>query len=60
VIEKISADYNRQLKNADFQARMSGLGVDAAGSTPAEFQAMFAEEIEKWAKVVKAADIKLD
>jgi tripartite-type tricarboxylate transporter receptor subunit TctC len=60
VVEKISADYNRQLKNADFQARMTGLGVDAAGNTPAEFKAMFAEEIEKWAKVVKAADIKLD
>jgi tripartite-type tricarboxylate transporter receptor subunit TctC len=60
VIDKISADYNRQLKNADFQSRMSGLGVDAAGNTPAEFKAMFAEEIEKWAKVVKAADIKLD
>jgi tripartite-type tricarboxylate transporter receptor subunit TctC len=60
VVEKISADYNRQLKNAEFQARMTGLGVDAAGNTPAEFKAMFAEEIEKWAKVVKAADIKLD
>jgi tripartite-type tricarboxylate transporter receptor subunit TctC len=60
VVEKISADYNRQLKSADFQKRMTGLGVDAAGNTPAEFKAMFAEEVEKWAKVVKAAKIALD
>jgi tripartite-type tricarboxylate transporter receptor subunit TctC len=60
VIEKISADYNRQLKVPEFQERMTGLGVDAAGNTPAEFKAMFAEEVTKWAKVVKAAKVVLD
>jgi len=60
VIEKISTDYNRQLKVAEFQERMTGLGVDAAGNTPAEFKAMFAEEVTKWAKVVKAAHVALD
>ena len=60
VIEKISTDYNRQLKVAEFQERMTGLGVDAAGNTPAEFKAMFAEEVMKWAKVVKAAKVVLD
>jgi tripartite-type tricarboxylate transporter receptor subunit TctC len=60
VIEKISADYNRQLKAPEFQERMRGLGVDAAGSTPAEFKAFFAEEVAKWAKVVKAAKVALD
>jgi len=60
VIEKIAADYNRQLKVAEFQERMTGLGVEAAGNTPAEFKAMFAEEVVKWAKVVKAANVVLD
>jgi len=60
VIEKISADYNRQLKSDDFQKRMSGLGVDAAGSTPVEFKAFFAAEVATWAKVVKAAKVALD
>lgn len=60
VLEKISADINRQLKSPDFQQRLTALGVDAAGSTPAEFRAMFAREVETWAKVVKAAKVALD
>jgi tripartite-type tricarboxylate transporter receptor subunit TctC len=60
VIEKIATDYNRQLRVAEFQERMTGLGVDAAGNTPAEFKAMFAEEVVKWAQVVKAANVVLD
>jgi tripartite-type tricarboxylate transporter receptor subunit TctC len=60
VVEKISADYNRQLKVPEFQERMKGLGVDATGNTPAEFRKIFAEEVEKWAKVVKAAGVARD
>ena len=60
VVEKISADYNRQLKIPEFQERMAALGVEAAGNTPAEFKAMFAREVETWAKVVKAAKVVLD
>ena len=60
VVAKISADVSRQLKSPEMQERLAGLGVDAAGTTPAEFKAMFAVEVEKWAKVVKAAGITLD
>ena len=60
VIGKISADYNRQLKSPEFQQRMTGLGVDATGNTPAEFKAFFADEVARWAKVVKAAKVALD
>jgi tripartite-type tricarboxylate transporter receptor subunit TctC len=60
VVEKISADVNRQLKSPDFQQRMTALGVDATGNTPAEFKAFFADEVAKWAKVVKAAKVALD
>jgi len=60
VVEKIAADVTRQLKSADFQERLTGLGVDAAGGTPAEFAALFRKEVEMWAKVVKAANVSLD
>ncbi len=60
VIAKMAADINKQLKSADFQERLAALGVDAAGGTPAQFKAMFAEEVVKWAKVVKAAKVVLD
>ena len=60
LVERISADINRQLKARDFQERMTALGVDAAGNTPSEFKAMFAEEVTKWGKVVRAANIVLE
>jgi len=60
VLAKMAADINKQLKMADFQDRLTALGVDAAGGTPAQFKALFAEEVVKWAKVVKAAKVVLD
>jgi tripartite-type tricarboxylate transporter receptor subunit TctC len=60
VVAKIAADIDKQLKSADFQNRLTALGVDAAGGTPAQFKSLFAEEVVKWAKVVKAAKVVLD
>jgi len=60
VVAKIAADVTRQLKSPDFRERLTALGVDAAGGTPAEFKALFAREVETWAKVVKAAKVALD
>ena len=42
----------------DVQTRMSALGVDAVTNTPAQFAALIADEIAKWAKVVRAAGIR--
>jgi tripartite-type tricarboxylate transporter receptor subunit TctC len=60
VVARIASDVSRQLKSPEMQQRLAGLGVDAAGTTPAEFKALFTVEVEKWAKVVKAARITLD
>ena len=60
VVAKIAADVTRQLKSPDFQERLTALGVDAAGGTPAEFKALFTREVATWAKVVKAAKVSLD
>ncbi len=60
VVAKMAADVNRQLKLPDFQEKLTALGVEAAGGTPAEFAVLFRTEVEMWAKVVKAAKIALD
>lgn len=60
VVAQIAADVSRQLKSPEMQERFAGLGVDAAGTTPAEFGVLFRTEIEMWAKVVKAANVRLD
>ena len=60
VIEKISAQVARIMRSPDMQERWIAVGVDPAGTTPAEFKARFDEELAKWAKVVKAAKIAPD
>ena len=44
-------------KSADMQKRLSSEGLLPRGTSPREFEAFIAAEIEKWAKVTKAAGI---
>jgi tripartite-type tricarboxylate transporter receptor subunit TctC len=57
VIDKIAAEVGRIMRAPDMQERWSAVGVDPVGTTPAEFKAQFDLEIQKWAKVVKAAGL---
>ena len=44
----------------DLRERLGALGVDIVGSTPAEFSTHIQRETAKWAKVIKAANIRPD
>lgn len=57
VVTRISADVSRIVKSPAMHERLNALGVEPAGTTPAEFRTLFSREIEKWAQVVKAAGI---
>ncbi|MBI2224179.1 MAG: tripartite tricarboxylate transporter substrate binding protein [Betaproteobacteria bacterium] len=57
VVARISADVGRIVKSPAMHERLNALGVEPAGTTPAEFKLLFSREIEKWAQVVKAAGI---
>ena len=60
VIDKIAADAIRIMQAADMRERWSAVGVEPAGTTPAEFTARYRDELVKWEKVVKAANLKQD
>ncbi len=60
IIAKIAADVSRIVKAPDMRERLAGLGADAEGTTPAAFTKYFRADIEKWAKVVKAAKVSAD
>jgi tripartite-type tricarboxylate transporter receptor subunit TctC len=47
------------LKSPAFVERMTGMGNEPVGSTPAEFNRFIREEIPKWAKVIRDAKITL-
>jgi tripartite-type tricarboxylate transporter receptor subunit TctC len=41
-----------------FHQRMTAIGVDVVGTTPAEYEKLIRDDYEKWGKVVAAAGIK--
>jgi tripartite-type tricarboxylate transporter receptor subunit TctC len=44
----------------DTKAKLAQVGLDVVTSTPAEFGKFVRAESEKWAKVIKAANIRRD
>ena len=47
-------------EDADVRDKLVELGFDPIGGSPSEFAALLAKETDKWAKVIKAAGVKLD
>ncbi|AGU52868.1 putative Bug-like extra-cytoplasmic solute receptor, TTT-family [Variovorax paradoxus B4] len=48
------------LKEEEVKQRFTDVGVQAVGSTPAEFAAFLKKEDAKWAEVIRQGNIKLD
>ncbi len=60
VIAKLGEALIKTLALPDVRERFATQGLDAATSTPAEFGAHIRAEIEKWGRVAKTANIKID
>ena len=60
VIDKINADVNEALRQSDIVQRLTQLSAEPIGGTPQATAAYMREEIERWHKVIKAANVKLD
>ena len=58
VIDKLNKEINAGLADPTTKARLEDLGGIPMPMTPDEFGKMIAEDTEKWAKVVRAANIK--
>jgi tripartite-type tricarboxylate transporter receptor subunit TctC len=57
IVDKLNTEINAGLANPKIKARLELGGTVLAGS-PTDFGKLIAEEIEKWGKVVKFANIK--
>ncbi len=58
VIEKLNREVNRGLADPKIKAKLADLGGTIIPGSPADFGRLIASEIEKWAKVIKFANIK--
>ncbi|MDB5802904.1 MAG: tripartite tricarboxylate transporter substrate binding protein [Betaproteobacteria bacterium] len=60
VVKQISADIAQVVKMAAVIENMHTLGIDPVGSTPEEYAAALKEDSERYAKVVKTANVKME
>ena len=60
IIVRLNADITRVLRMPDIADRLNSLAAEPAPGTPEQFGAFIRAEIDKWAKVVKAANMKAD
>jgi tripartite-type tricarboxylate transporter receptor subunit TctC len=58
IIDKLNKEINTVLADPTIRARFADLGAEPMPMTPIDFGKLIAEEIEKWAKVIKFAGIK--
>jgi tripartite-type tricarboxylate transporter receptor subunit TctC len=58
IIERLNKEINAGLADSKLKARLSDLGGLVLGGSPADFERLIAAETEKWAKVVRVANIK--
>jgi tripartite-type tricarboxylate transporter receptor subunit TctC len=60
VVEKVNGAIRRAMEAREVRAVLAKLGADAAAGTPAEFAKLIDVEIGRWAKVARAANIRVE
>ena len=60
LIARLYADISKVLQQPDFREKITGMGADVVGSTPAQFGAFMKAESDKWGKVIREANIKAE
>jgi tripartite-type tricarboxylate transporter receptor subunit TctC len=58
-VDNVQAEVARALKLPEVKERLSSLAFDAIGSTPAEFDRYYRNEIQKYAQVIKQANVQV-
>jgi tripartite-type tricarboxylate transporter receptor subunit TctC len=60
IVDKLSGELIKTVNDPEIRAKLVEQGIEPGGMSPAELAAFQKAEVEKWARVVKAANIKLD
>jgi tripartite-type tricarboxylate transporter receptor subunit TctC len=60
IIDKLNREINAGLADPRIRARIADLGSTPLALSPDEYGKLLAEETEKWAKIIRAANIKAE
>ena len=60
IIERLNSELKKVMHAPDTVKQLARVGIDAVTSLPAEFQAFVKIDGERWAKVIKEANIRIE
>ena len=60
IVRRLNTELVAILRDPDILARFKQLSTDPVGNSPEEFAAFVRAELDKYARIIKAAGIKLD
>ena len=60
IVTRLNRELMTVLNLPDLKERLASQGGDAVSSTPGEFAAFIADELKKWTRVIRAANIQVD
>ena len=59
VVAKLNEAVNNTIKDADVQQKLATIGFDPINGSPAQAEAMFKAEVNKWGEMVKALNLSI-
>jgi tripartite-type tricarboxylate transporter receptor subunit TctC len=60
VVQRLATEIGRIINDPEVKSRLAGLGVEPSGAGPAELGTLQKSEVAKWAKLIKASNIKVE
>ncbi len=60
IVTRLHTETVKALAAADIKERLTGMGAEGVGSTPAQFAAFMKSEIKKWAQVARDAGLRAE
>jgi len=60
IVAKLNAEITRTLRSPDVSDRLNSMAAEPAPGSPEQFGTFIRSEIDKWAKIVRAANIKAE
>jgi tripartite-type tricarboxylate transporter receptor subunit TctC len=60
IVETLNAEVHKTMRLPGAVAAMRSVGVDIALSTPEEFARVIESEMQRWGKVVRALNLKVE
>jgi tripartite-type tricarboxylate transporter receptor subunit TctC len=59
-VDKLAREAAAATRRPEIKERFLQLGIEPVGGTSAEFTKFLQDEVAKWAKVIKDANVKID